>query len=154
VLSLWKQNQLMFYEFDPLKGQGNELARTPIEQPKDLNWSISPSGKSIAISSGDLLKGQIRLLVLAGGGEKTIALPNGAEIWDIAWNRDGTGVVVTLYSFAAYVAQIGLDGKVTVLIHGEPNSDFFYSPTISPDGHYVAYGKQGRNSNVWLLENF
>ncbi len=154
VLSLWKQNQLTFYEFDPLKGQGRELARTPLELPKDLKWSISPSGKNVAISSRDLLEGQIRLVDLAGGGEKTIALPKGWEIYDIAWNHDGTGVVVTLYSFAAEVAQLGLDGKVTVLMNGQSKSDFFYAPTVSPDGRYLAYGKQGWNSNVWLLENF
>jgi eukaryotic-like serine/threonine-protein kinase len=154
VLSLWKQNHLTFYEFDPLKGQGKELARTPLELPKDLNWSISPSGKTIAVSSRDRLEGQIRLVELAGGGEKTIVLPKGWGIWDIAWNQEETGVIVAFYSSKAGVAQIGLDGKVTVLINGELKTDFFYSPTMSPDGRYLAYAKVGANSNVWLLENF
>jgi len=153
VFSLWKEKQLIFYEFDPLKGQGKELARTPLELPKNLNWTISPSGKTIAISSRDRLEGHVRLVELAGG-EKTITLPKGWGIWDIAWNHAETGVIVALYSSKAGVAQIGLDGKVTVLIKGDLKTDFFYSPTVSRDGRYLAYAKLGSNSNVWLLENF
>jgi hypothetical protein len=153
VLSLWKQNALIFYEFDALKGQGKEVVQTSLEQPKNLLWSLSPSGARIAIASRDLLKEQVRIVDLHGGGETTIALPKGWVLWDMDWKSDETSLLASLYSFMGAVVEVHVDGKTNVLIQGG-KSDFFYAPRFSPDGKYLAYGKQEWNANVWLLENF
>jgi Tol biopolymer transport system component len=152
-LSRWEKDQLIFYEFDPLKGQGKELARTHLEQPQHLRWSISPSGSQIAMVSRDALKERIRVVDLHGGGDKDVTLPKGWRLWDIGWTSDGVAIFVTLYSTEAALARVGLDGKTGILIQGG-KSQFFYHPIVSPDGRYLAYGEQGWSSNVWLLENF
>ena len=153
VLSLWKQNQLGFYEFDPMKGLGKELAKTPLAEPKNLTWSISPAGSQIAVASRDLLKEQIRVIDLRGGREKNISLPKGWLISDLGWTSDSAAVLATLLSFTGTMARVELDGKTSILIQ-RGKSQFFFNPISSPDGRYLAYGEEGWNANVWLLENF
>jgi serine/threonine protein kinase len=153
VLSLWEKDQLNFYEFDPVKGQGKELARTHLEKPKNLAWRISPSGSQIAMASRDSLKEQIRVVDLHGGGEKNIRLPKGWLVWDTCWTSDGVAILVSGFTTEPAIARVELDGKATILLQGM-KGQFFYSPHESPDGHYLAYGEQGWNANVWLLENF
>ncbi|HXC61849.1 MAG TPA: hypothetical protein VNV63_04165, partial [Nitrospiria bacterium] len=153
VLSLWEKDQLSFYEFDAVKGQGKELARTHLEKPKILAWSISPSGSQIAMTSRDSLKEQIRVVNLNGVGEKNIPLPKGSLSWDTGWTPDGAAILLSGFITGAGIARVELDGKTTVLLQGV-KSQFFYHPIESPDGRYLAYAQQGWNSNVWLLENF
>ena len=153
VLSLWEKDQLSFYEFDPVKGQGKELARTHLENPKNLAWSISPSGSQIAMASRDSLKEQIRVVDLRGGGEKNIPLPKGSLVWDTCWTSDGVAILLSGFTTDTAIARIELDGKTTVLLHGSKSKSFF-RPLESPDGHYLAYGQQEWNTNAWLLENF
>jgi eukaryotic-like serine/threonine-protein kinase len=153
VLSLWEKDQLSFYEFDPVKGQAKELARTRLEKPKNVAWSISPSGSQIAMASRDSLKGQIRVVDLHGGGEKNILLPKGWWAVDTCWTSDGVAILLSGYTTDTAIARIELDGKSTVLLQGG-KGQYFYTPLESPDGRYLAYGEQGWNTNVWLLENF
>src|ERR1700722_13626233 len=154
VLSLWEKNEFSLYELDPVKGQGKELARTHLENPKNVAWSISPSASQIAIASRDSLKGQIRVVDLQGGGEKNIPLPKGWAAGDTCWTSDGVAILLSVFSTdMVAIARIELDGKITVLLRGGMGQ-FLYSPLKSPDGRYLAYGEQGWNSNVWLLENF
>jgi eukaryotic-like serine/threonine-protein kinase len=153
VLSLWEKDELGFYEFDPLKGQGKELARTRLEKPENLAWSISPSGSQIAMASRFSLKEQLRVVDLRGGGEKNIPLPKGWWVWDTSWTSDGVAVLISGSATEAEIAEVELTGKTRTLVHGG-KSQFFYRPLESPDGRYLAYAQQGWNSNVWLLENF
>jgi Tol biopolymer transport system component len=153
VLSLWEKDELVFYEFDPLKGQGKELARTHLEKPENLAWSISPSGSQIAMASRFSLKEQIRVVDLRGGGEKSVPRPKGWWVWDTSWTSDGVAVLISGSTTEAEIAEVELNGKIRALAHGG-KSQFFYRPLESPDGRYLAYAQQGWNSNVWLLENF
>ncbi len=153
VLSLWEKAQLVFYEFDPVKGQGKELARTHLEAPRNLRWSISPTGSQIAMSSQDRLKEQIRVVDLRSGREKNVQLPKGWEIWEPGWTSDSAALLVALFDFTGRIARVELNGKTSILTP-PGKSQFFYRPIVSPDGRYLAYGEQGWNTNVWLLENF
>jgi eukaryotic-like serine/threonine-protein kinase len=153
VLSLWEKDQLSFYDFDAVKGQGKELARTRLEKPKGLAWSISPSGSQIAMADRDSLKEQIRVVDLRGGGEKNIPLPKGSLVWDTRWTSDGVAILLAGFITDTEIARIELDGKTTVLLQGS-KSKLLFRPLESPDGHYLAYGQQGWNTNAWLLENF
>ncbi len=154
VLSDWRANQVVFYEFDPLNGKGKELARTALDEPRNLSLSVSPSGGRAIISSRDMLKGQLRLVDFRDGSARSIPLPKGWEIWSVSWNQDETAALISLWGFEAGMAAVTLDGKATLLIAGKSRSEFYYSPICSPDGRHLAYGKQGWNANVWLLENF
>jgi Tol biopolymer transport system component len=153
VLSLWEKDQLSFYDFDAVKGQGKELARTRLEKPKGLAWSISPSGSQIAMADRDSLKEQIRVVDLRGGGEKNIPLPKGSLVWDTRWTSDGVAILLAGFITDTEIARIELDGKTTVLLQGS-KSKLLFRPLESLDGHYLAYGQQGWNTNAWLLENF
>jgi eukaryotic-like serine/threonine-protein kinase len=153
VLSLWAKDQLSFYQFDPVKGQGKELARTHLEKPKNVAWSISPSGSQIAMASRDSLNGQIRVVDLHVGGEKNIPLPKGWVAVDTCWTSDGVAILLSGFITNTVIARIELDGKTTVVLRGG-KGQYFSSPLESPDGRYLAYSEQGWNSNAWLLENF
>jgi hypothetical protein len=105
------------------------------------------------VASRDLLKEQIRVVDLRDGSEKNIALPKGWLIANLGWTSDSAAVLATLLSFTGTMARVELDGKTSILIQ-RGKSQFFYNPIASPDGRYLAYGEQGWNANVWLLENF
>jgi hypothetical protein len=56
------KGQLTFHALDAIQGKGKELAKTKLELPEDLNWSVSSDGSQIAFSSSDQLHEQIRIL--------------------------------------------------------------------------------------------
>ncbi len=106
------------------------------------------------MASRDRLTEQIRVVDLRRNGERNVQLPKEWSIWDVGWTSDSAAVLATtLFSFSGRMAKVELDGQIRTLIPNE-KSQVFYQPMASPDGRYIAYGEQGWNSNVWLLENF
>jgi hypothetical protein len=133
-----EQGDLVFKALDPMRGLGNELART---QGSPV-WSMSPEGTLI--------------LVRSGTGASVIDLRNGTR-------RDVSGV----FSFPAWAAgsdalfapvgskilRFELDGKATMLLDRSRNHHLS-SVFASPDGRYLAFSQQTFDSNMWLLRNF
>ncbi len=64
LLSRMENDQLTFYAFDAMNGQGKALAKTHLQSPKFLTWSISQDGTRIVLASDDFLPGQVRILDL------------------------------------------------------------------------------------------
>jgi Tol biopolymer transport system component len=158
VLSRWEQDHLMFYVFDILKGQGKELARTHMQHPNSLDWSVSPDGTRIAIASSDRLKERIRILDTDKVSENDVQLPKGSIVPELVWTPDGKALIVNMCPVTAdcrhgSVQYMELNGRSSLLI-GEGKNQFWHDPVFSPDGQYLAFGQRVDQTNVWLLENF
>src|SRR3984957_1019550 len=155
VLNGWEQGQLIFYSFDPVKGKGKELARTKLPRPgDDSDWSVSPDGLHIAISSPRLLAAQVRVLDTRGGTERTVKLPKGWGIWSMSWAASSDAVFLGAQSKDGYsLARLGLNGNLRVLLDRGRNQ-WIGRVTPAPDGHRLAFAQQSFEGNAWLLENF
>ncbi len=53
----------------------------------------------------------------------------------------------------SFIARIELEGKISVLLNGNPNQSIDVA-SPSPDGHHLAFSQRTAESNAWLLENF
>jgi len=153
VLSRMENDQLTFYAFDALNGQGSKaLAKTHLQSPKFLTWSISQDGAQIVLASDDLLPGQVRILDMRTGRENNLSLPKGS-LQGISWTSDSKSLIVSICSDECFLARVELDAKTTVLLHGGINQNYS-NPIASPDGRKMAFGQQVSNNNAWLLEHF
>jgi Tol biopolymer transport system component len=155
VLNGWEQGQLIFYSFDPVKGKGKELARTKLERPgDDLDWSVSPDGIRIAISTPQLLAAQVRVLDTRRRAERTVELPKGWVIWSMSWAASSDALFLGAQSKEGYsLARLDLNGNFRVLLDRGRNQ-WIGRVTAAPDGHRVAFAQQSFENNAWLLENF
>jgi len=157
VLSRWEQDQLTFFAFDALKGQGKPLIKTHMQAPKSLWWSISPNGSRIAIKSDDQLRDRIRILNVKKANENDVQLPKASHLWEQEWTPDGKALIVAVSSEETGGSCLGymdLQGGITCLIRGTVNQYFGDNIVFSPDGHSLAFGQRGWSDNVWLVENF
>jgi eukaryotic-like serine/threonine-protein kinase len=148
VLGRWEQNDLVFYDLDPVHGLGKELARSKFQAPDDLRWSVSPDGLRIAIGGRT-----VRVLDLPTGTERKLPLPSRLFALGVAWTTDGTALFAAAQSTGFLLARIELDGKPHTLLNRGRNQAIL-SVRASPDGHYLAYNGQTWENNAWLLENF
>ena len=155
VLSRWEQGHLIFYAFDPVQGQGKELARTQLAMPSYMTWSVSSDGSRIAVVSRDKLPGQIRILDTRTGTENTILQPQVWSFYNVSWAADGRALYAgaQLHSAGYILVRIDLNGKSQLLLDGGRNNQLRVV-RASPDGHYLAFGKWTGETNAWLLQNF
>jgi serine/threonine protein kinase len=155
ILSRWEQNRLIFEALDPVQGRGKELVRTKLGQASDLDWSVSPEGSRIAVSSTDQLYEQVRILDLQKGAERNLQLPHGWHISHLSWAAQGDALFAAAQSksIGYFIARIELDGKSRVLYDRGRNQSL-YGPCPSPDGRHIAFSQQTWETNAWLLENF
>jgi eukaryotic-like serine/threonine-protein kinase len=152
VLSRMESDQLTFYAFDALNGQGKVLAKTHLQSPKFLTWSISQDGARIVLASEDFSPGQVRILEMRTGRENSLSLPKGS-LRGMGWTSDSKSLIVSACSDECFLARVELDAKPTVLLYGGRNQSYS-NPVASPDGRRMAFGQQVSNNNAWLLEHF
>jgi len=153
LLSRWEQGQLNFYSLDPVQGQGKQVGTTKISRPNNVHWSVSAEGSRIAITSGDQLKEQVRILDLAGGTEHNLQLPHGWYIWSLSWAKNGKALFAAVQSTNYMIVRIDSDGKTHVLLD-KGREHWLDAPISSPDGRQLAFTQQTFENNVWVLENF
>jgi eukaryotic-like serine/threonine-protein kinase len=140
-----------FYDLDPVRGRGPELARTEWSVEALWDWDISPDGTQIAFPNRGSREARIRVVSLEAKPnqprEREVALPGLANLSSLTWAADGRGwflsVDTTVGSQAFYVY---LDGRFHSLgdIHG------WVVP--SPDGRRVAFLNPITAQNAWLIE--
>jgi WD40 repeat protein len=150
VMSETKDNEIFFYELDPLHGKGKELARTEIRGgPHYYGWDISPDGFRLAVVDKSL-----RTIELRTGKTQDINVPKDWNLQSVSWSADGKGVFVTVYSPTAYLlGHVDLkSGTARILLQKE--NQWINHVVASPDGRHLAFKAQSWDSNVWLLESF
>jgi hypothetical protein len=100
-------------------------------------------------------KRQVEILTLPDHTWHGVSVEPGWEnLGTVAWAADGNGFFVSYFSANnSGLLYVTLAGKVKLLLR---RNDFHEIVTImpSPDGRYLAYGGETRDSNVWMLENF
>lgn len=146
---------LVFYELDPVKGQGHELARTVVGKPGAwMVWNLSQDGTQIALTSSAELQNRVRIIDLKNHTQRELSSPLFAE--GICWSFDGRGLYITgQTSQPSEFMLIWLDlaGNSKVLIN-KGHHPWFISPVASPDYRMLVYSQQFAESNVFLLEHF
>jgi serine/threonine protein kinase len=155
VLSHWEQGELIFDRLDPVRGRGEELARTKLVSTKDLDWRVSPDGLRIALASRGQLPGQIRIVDLRNHTERNLRLPHQWGILSLGWSADGDALFAATVSTATgdFITRFELRGKARVILDREKNRSIGY-PHPSPDGHRLAFSQATSENNAWLLEHF
>jgi DNA-binding winged helix-turn-helix (wHTH) protein len=124
--------EFVYYALDPVKGMGEELARTPWVPSVLGDWSVSPDGSTAAIASHNNLVPAIHLLSLLHPGGKFDDIPvDGLGVpLDANWAANGQGLFVETKTESGYsLLYIDLKGHARVLresgaaIWGVPSHD-------------------------------
>jgi len=140
-----------FYDLDPVRGRGPELARTEWSVEALWDWDISPDGTQIAIPNRGSREARIRVVSLEAKPnqprEREVALPGLVNLSSLTWAADGRGWFVSVDTTVGTQAfYVYLDGRFRSLgdIHG------WVVP--SPDGRRVAFLNPITAQNAWLIE--
>jgi Tol biopolymer transport system component len=151
VLSRLENGQLTFYQLDPIRGIGKQVGAF---KAGGGYWAMSPDGSWIAVSHSPALPRQMLLMKLGDSTQRIVGLSPAWDVREIAWAADGHSVFAFgVRALNEFILRIDLHGTVHVVLDmGKDHA--LYSPQLSPDGRYLAFGQQTWESNAWLLENF
>jgi Tol biopolymer transport system component len=145
------RKQLVFTAFDPLKGEGRELAKLTTDAAADYRWDLSPDGTHIAILKNR--ENRIQVLSLNGGPPKQIPVKGWNILTRVFWTADGKGLFVgSLNQRGSVLLSVDLQGNARVLWEQTGGGGTYGVP--SPDGRHLAMMGWTVNSNMWMLENF
>ena len=145
------RKQLVFADFDPVKGQGHELAELKTEAAADYQWDLSPDGTRIAV-----LKSRdsgIQILSLDNRAPQEITVTGWNFLTSAVWAADGKGLFVDSRNEQGPVLLIvDLHGNARVLWEHAGTVATYGVP--SPDGRHLAMQRWIVNGNMWMMENF
>ncbi len=154
IIGRTEKDDLVFYQLDPLKGQGSELGRTTVGAPGAwMSWDLSPDGTQIAVS-GSVGLTDVRLVDLKHHTQRDLSLPPKVIFLSISWSADGRA----FYGGGQrgneefFIVHLDLAGNMKVLAR-KPVA-YYIQLVPSPDGRFLAYMQQSIDSNAFLLENF
>ena len=156
VGSEFKDDQLIFFHLDPVKGRGEEIARLAGYSRQGL-WDLSPDGTRVAITDRGGETAGIRILNLSD--RKVTAVPVRDGKWSslrmVSWAANGKGWFALARSGLA-VALLSIDttGSPRVLQEMPMGGAWVASILPSPDGRSLAFTKRVYRYDVVLLENF
>src|SRR5664279_217965 len=105
VLSRSEQGLTFFYELDPVRGQGKELARINMGPGNVPMWAVSPEGSRLAIVSRVQPPQQVRIVDFRNGTEHHFELPQGWYIRGLGWAADGNALLATVQSTESVIAR-------------------------------------------------
>ena len=147
--------QHIFFNFDPVKGRGEELRITDTDGDT-FDCSLSPDGKYIAWARNRSAAKDfgIRILSLADGRKRDIAIPGWVEMYGLDWAADNKGFWAAAFNTKGVRAllHVGFDGEVRTMMSNQTADLEWAIP--SPDGRHLAVVKDSNSSNVWLLQDF
>ena len=140
-----------FYELDPVRGKGRELARTAWSRNILGDWDLSADGMQVAIPNHYSRDARIRILTLEPGPnqprERELRVPGLTNLKGVVWAADGSGWFVT--SDADTGVQMFFvfpDGRAHLL------GDIQGWAVPAPDGRRVAFVNRSTASNAWVLD--
>lgn len=140
-----------YYDLDPVRGIGSELAHIKWSIELLGDWDISPDGTHIAIPSHDTSEAHIRVISFESKSteplEHEVVLKGITTLRGVVWAADGNGWFVS--------ADTTVGNR---LLYVYPNGQFTYLGDIqgwavpSPDGRRVAFLNAIIATNAWLIE--
>jgi Tol biopolymer transport system component len=156
VLRSTENDQFVFYELDPLRGRGRELART-VWSPTGLgDWDMSPDGRFAAIPNHDPQTAIIRVISLdatrADAAERVVTFNGMKNLGGLVWAANGEGwyavEITPLERVLFYVDAEGAHSWELV------RSSMVLFAVPSPDGRKIAFPQDTPWSNVYLVKGF
>ncbi|MBV9501071.1 MAG: serine/threonine-protein kinase [Acidobacteriaceae bacterium] len=141
----------IFYDLDPIRGKGRELARTRWSWGVLGDWDVSPDGRYVAIPNHDSRGALIRVISLEQKPnepqERDVVLDSLANLRGLVWAADGHGWFVSVdTSIGNRLLYVYWDGRF------QPLGEIQGWAVPSPDGHRVAFLDRIVATNAWLIE--
>jgi hypothetical protein len=139
-----------FYDLDPIRGKGRELARTKWTDEVLGDWDVSPDGSQVAIPNHDSRQAYIRVVSLEPKPdeprEHKIVLKGLADLSGLVSAADGRGWFVSVNTTVGdRMLYVHPDGRF------DPLGDIQGWAVPSPDGRHVAFLDRIVATNAWLL---
>src|SRR5262249_13088740 len=95
VLRATENDQFVFYELDPLRGRGRELARTVWSPATTEDWDVSPDSRSAPNPNHDPKTAIIRVISLdatrADAAERVVTINGMKNLNGLFWAANGEG---------------------------------------------------------------
>jgi hypothetical protein len=156
VLRSTENDQFVFYELDPLRGRGRELARTVWSPTTQDDWNISPDGRFAAMPNHDPRTAIIRVISLdatrADAAERAVTINGMKNLYELVWAANGEGwyavEVTPLDRVLFYVDADGAHSWELV------RSSMVLWAVPSPGGRKIAFPQDTPWSNVYLVKGF
>ena len=111
-------------------------------------WDVDPEGQRIAITDSN--HNTVDVFDLYGRKIETIPLSGPGRLMAAAFTQNGRGLFATFLNGNGGRAEYVSQKKRKVL--WQSNSISLQSPTLSPDGHHLAFRSSTVESNVWLAK--
>jgi Tol biopolymer transport system component len=156
VLRSPENDQFVFYEVDPLRGRGRELARTGWSPARLGDWDISPDSRLAAIPNHDPQTATIRVISLDSTrpdtAERVVTVNGMKDLDSLVWAANGEGWYAVektpLGLVMFYVDDSGAHSwellRSSIVLYAVP----------SPDGRKIAFPQDSPGSNVYLVKGF
>jgi hypothetical protein len=142
--------QFVFYELEPVRGKGRELARTSWVPAIVGDWSLSPDGAMVAIPIHDERSAPIRFIPMDGGPkvrEREVVLPGMTDLSAVTWAASGQNLFVTVINpLGNRVLFVSLDGR------WRPIQGIQGRIVAAPDGRHVAFLNPIAATNAWIMQ--
>ncbi len=141
-----------YYDLDPIKGKGRELARIKSSIEVLGDWDVSPDGTQVAIPNHDSPEARIRVVALGATEpnrmrERELVVPGLANLNGLVWAADGRGWFVSVNTTVGNrMLYVYLDGRYRSL------GDITGWAVPSPDGRHVAFVNRIVATNAWLID--
>ncbi|MBV8552632.1 MAG: serine/threonine-protein kinase [Acidobacteriaceae bacterium] len=154
VLRATENDQFVFYELDPLRGRGRELARTGWSPERLGDWDISPDSRLAAIPNHDPQTATIRVISLdatrAEAAERVVTVNGMKDLDSLVWAANGEGwyaVEKTPLGLVMFYVDDGGAHSWELL-----RSSIVLYAVPSPDGRRIAFPQDKPWSNVYLVK--
>jgi hypothetical protein len=156
VLRATESDQFVFYELDPLRGRGRELARTAWSPTVLADWDISPDGRFAAIPNHDPQTAIIRVISLDATrpevAERVVTFSGMKNLAGLAWAANGAGwYAVEITPLGVVMFFVDADGAHSWELL---RSSFALWAVPSRDGRKIAFPQDTPWSNVYLVKGF
>jgi len=136
-----------YYDLNPIRGKGRELARTKWTPEVLGDWDVSPDGTQVAIPNHSAQFGRIRVVNLDGRGEHEVELKGMTDLKGLVWAPGGNGWFVSLNTpVGNRLLFVWPDGQ------RRPLGDISGWAVPSPNGHHVAFLNRIISNNAWILD--
>jgi Tol biopolymer transport system component len=146
----------IFYRFNSVTGEKQELTSFAPSSDTKFNWSLSPDGSILAMATWRRaqLPGEIRLLSLSSGKQRNVTLEGWSGISSVDWTADGRELWASASNPEGMqgLLRVDLRGRVTPMLQDRQLEVGWAIPSL--DGRRVAIWEATGNSNVWALEGF
>jgi len=154
VLRSTENDQFVFYELDPLRGRGRELARAAWSPTKLGDWDISPDSRFAAMPNHDPQTAIVRVVSLdrtrADPAERVVTFNGLKKLNGLIWAANGEGwYAVEITPLGLVMFYVDADGAHSWELL---RSSLVLWAVPSPDGRKIAFPQDTPWSNVYLVK--